>query len=336
MDTRAPLDPHSDLGRWLLDTDPALRWQVERDLLDAPEEVWRATRARVPTEGYAARLLALQDEDGQWAGGAYFPTRNDTRAEVGDANQGQPWVATTWSLNALREWGVPAEVLGDTAERLRRHARWEYDELPYWDGEVDVCINAWTLANGTWLGTDVGSLAGWFPEHQLADGGWNCEWVEGATVSSFHSTLNAIEGLLEREERAGHGIPQQELEALRACRQRGQDYLLERRLLRRRSTGELVGDWVTELGYPPRWRYTVLRALDAFRRAAALDGTAPDPRLTEAVEALRALQGPDGRWIQQVHHEGQEWFPVDVPVGNPSPWLTHAGLRVLRWWDGRG
>lgn len=333
MDTRAPLDPDSDLGRWLLGTDPALRWQVQRDLLDAPEEVWRATRARVTTEGYAARLLALQDEDGQWAGGAYFPTRNDPRAEVGDANEGQPWVATTWSLSALREWGVPAEALGDTAERLREHARWEYDDLPYWGGEVDVCINAWTLANGTWLGTDVSSLAAWFPEHQLADGGWNCEWVEGATASSFHSTLNALEGLLEREER---GAPPQEREQLRPARHRGQEYLLERRLLRRRSTGELVGDWVTQLGYPPRWRYNVLRALDVFRRAAVLDGTAPDPRLQEAVDALRSLQGPDGRWVQQAHHEGQEWFPVDVPVGSPSPWLTHTGLRVLRWWDGRG
>src|SRR5690606_18935138 len=127
------------------------------------------------------------------------------------------------------------------------HARWEYDDLPYWGGEVDVCINAWTLANGTWLGTDVSSLAAWFPEHQLADGGWNCEWVEGATAPSFHSTLNALEGLLEREER---GAPPQEREQLRPARHRGQEYLLERRLLRRRSTGELVGDWVTQLGYP--------------------------------------------------------------------------------------
>lgn len=326
--------PVMDSTQWLLDTDPALRWQVERDLLDAPEEVWRATRARVVTQGYGARLLALQDEDGQWAGGAYFPTRKDSRAEVGDVNEGQPWVATTWSLNALREWGVPAQTLGNTAERLRRGSRWEYDDLPYWDGEVDVCINGYTLANGTWLGTDVSTLAAWFGEHQLADGGWNCEWVEGAKVSSFHSTLNALEGIVYREEHSpGHGIPEEELAVLREVRRRGQEYLLERGLMRRRSTGELVGDWVTELGYPVRWRYSVLRALDLSRRAAALDGTGPDPRLADAVAALRALQQPDGRWLQQVHHAGQEWFSVDVPVGMPSPWLTLQALRVLRWWD---
>lgn len=330
--------PVMDTIQWLLDSDPALRWQVERDLLDAPDETWQATRARVTTEGYGARLLALQDEDGQWAGGAYFPTRNDPRAEVGDANQGQPWVATTWSLNALREWGVPAEALGDTAERLRRNSRWEYDDLPYWGGEVDVCINGCTLANGTWLGTDVSALAAWFGEHQLVDGGWNCEWEEGATVSSFHSTLSALEGLLYREEHGpAHGIPAEELAALREVRRRGEEYLLERALMRRRSTGELVGDWVTELGYPARWSYSVLRALEHFRRAAQLDsdGSDLDPRLADAVATLRTLQRPDGRWHQRVHHEGQEWFSVEDPVGMPSRWLTLQGLRVLRWAEGR-
>ena len=163
---------------WLLDTDPALRWQVERDLAGEPEPVWRATRARVATEGFGARLLALQDADGQWAGGAYFPAEPD-------GSPGQPWVATTWSLNSLREWGVDAAVLGDTGERLAANSRWEYDDLPYWGGEVDCCINGYTLANGVWLGVDVSALAGWFVEHRLEDGGWNCEWVEGATRSSY-------------------------------------------------------------------------------------------------------------------------------------------------------
>lgn len=326
-----------DIVPWLLDSDPSLRWQVERDLLDAPEQVWRATRARTASEGYGARLLALQDQDGQWAGGAYFPTRNDERAEVGDVDEGQPWVATTWSLTALREWGVPARALGDTVERIRRHSRWEYDELPYWGGEVDVCINGCTLANGTWLGADVTSLAAWFGEHQLGDGGWNCEWVEGATVSSFHSTLNALEGLRYREAHGeAHGIPVEELAHLGAVRRRGQEYLLERGLMRRQSTGEQVGAWVTELAHPARWRYSVLRALEHFRRAAELDGETPDPRLADAVGTLRALRRPDGRWAQQAHHEGQEWFAVDAPVGMPSRWLTLQALRVLRWWDTQG
>jgi hypothetical protein len=148
---------------WLLDSDPALRWQVERDLLGEPAEVWEATRARTATEGFCARLLALQDADGQWAGGAYFPA-NHTEPE-------QPWTATTWTLNSLREWGLPAEALHGTAELLAKNCRWEYDDLPYWDGEVDCCVNAWTVANGVWLGADTTGVVDWFVEHQLPDGG---------------------------------------------------------------------------------------------------------------------------------------------------------------------
>jgi len=129
-----------DLTDWLLDSDPALRWQVERDLAGAREEVWTATRVRVATEGFGARVLSLQDPDGQWAGGAYFPVgfKFDEMERVG-----QPWTATTWSLNSLREWGVDASELTDTAERLAANSKWEYDDLPYWGGEVDCCINAW-------------------------------------------------------------------------------------------------------------------------------------------------------------------------------------------------
>jgi hypothetical protein len=183
--------PDSATVEWLLDSDPALRWQVERDLVGARESVWRATRARVATEGFGARLLAHQDPDGQWAGGAYFPA--GFFASGGPAGP-QPWTATTWSLSALREWGVDAAVLGDTADRLAANSRWEYEDLPYWDGEVDACINGFTLANGAWLGADVSGLAQWFVDHRMSDGGWNCEWVDGATVSSFHSTLNSCRG----------------------------------------------------------------------------------------------------------------------------------------------
>src|SRR5215217_8247016 len=156
---------------WLLDSDPALRWQVERDLAHAPEDVWRATRARIATEGFGARLLALQDPDGQWAGGAFFPADFDFAGPEAAEDAGQPWTATTWVLNTLPDWGLDAAVLDDTAERLALNSRWEYDNLPYWGGEVDCCINAWTVANVAWLGVDVSGLVAWFLEHQLTDGG---------------------------------------------------------------------------------------------------------------------------------------------------------------------
>lgn len=313
------------LLEWLLDSDPVLRWQVERDLADAPPEVWEATRARIATEGFGARLLELQDPDGQWAGGAFFPAGffGSPESEL----PGQPWVATTWVLRDLREWGLDPAVLAGTAEKIAANSRWEYEDLPYWDGEVDVCINSYTLATGAWLGADVSGLAAWFPAHRLADGGWNCEAEEGDSVrSSFHSTLNAVRGLIAYERLTGDT-------SVREARHGGEEYLLKRRLMYRLSTGELVGDFATRLVYPNRHRYNVLYALDHFRDASLLEGTPPDPRLAEAVEVVRAARQPDGTWLQTTPLAGRTWFDVDVPEGQPSKWLTFFATRVLDWWD---
>ncbi|MGY4858551.1 squalene cyclase [Cryobacterium sp. AP23] len=312
---------------WLLDADPALRWQVERDLADAPEATWRATRARTATEGFGARLLGLQDADGQWAGGAFFPADFDFDGPEAAEGTGQPWTATTWSLNTLRDWGVDAAALDGTADRLAVNSRWEYEDLPYWDGEVDCCINAFTLANGAWLGADVAGVAQWFLEHQLADGGWNCEWVEGSTRASFHSTLNTLKGLLYYEATVGSH------DTLRAARRAGEEYLLARRLLARLSTGQSVGEWSTRFAYPFRWVYSALNAADYFRAAALHDGTPPDPRLADAMEVIRAARRPDGTWLQERRHPGRVWFDIDVPPREPSKWLTFYGTRALAWWD---
>ena len=161
----------------------------------------------------------------------------------------------------------------------------------------------------------------------MADGGWNCEWVEGSTRSSFHSTLNALKGLLAHEAATGG------TDETRAARRAGEEYLLERGLMRRRSTGEAVAPWVTRFAYPFRWFYSVLNAADHFRAASRLDGTPPDPRMADAIEAIRAERQPDGTWLQARRHPGRVWFEVDVPAGEPSKWLTLSGTRVLEWWD---
>ncbi|UNK69821.1 squalene cyclase [Microbacterium sp. H1-D42] len=313
---------------WLRESDPALRWQVERDLLGLPENTWQATRALVETEGVGAAILARQDADGQWAGGAYFPSREFDGAGASARDwDAQPWIATTWALKDLRDLGLDAAALSGTAEKLAANCVWEFEDRPYWGGEIDVCINGFTLATGAWLGADVSAIAAWFPEHRLADGGWNCEAEEGDSVrSSFHSTLNAVVEMLAYETLTGDG-------ALRAARHAGEEYLLERRLLRRLSTGELVAPWVTDFIAPSRWQYSALAALDHFRRVAEFEGTEPDPRLAEAVESVRAARQPDGTWLQGDSLPGAVWIDIDVLPGEPSKWLTLIGARVLDWWD---
>ncbi|HUG74618.1 MAG TPA: squalene cyclase [Acidimicrobiia bacterium] len=317
-----------DLTAWLLDSDPALRWQVERDIVGEAPEVWEATRSRIATEGFGARLLALQDSDGQWAGGAFFP--GDFSFDGPEAQEpGQPWTATTPTLNLLREWGMDPKVLKDrrTAELLEQNSRWEYDDLPYWGGEVDCCINAYTVSNGLWLGADITGIIDWFLEHRMTDGGWNCDWVEGSTRSSFHSTLNSLKGLLDYDAATGG------TDATREARRDGEEYLLERDLFRRLSTGEPVEDWVGRFAYPFRWFYNVLNAAEYFRQTALLEGREPDARMAEAIEMIRAARQPDGTWLQARRHPGRVWFEVDVDAGEPSKWLTLYATRVLDWWD---
>jgi hypothetical protein len=320
-----------ELGGWLRDSDPSLRWQVERDLLGEPPSIWEVTRRKIETEGFGARLLALQDPNGRWAGGAYFPSDFDFDGPEAAPGAGQPWTATTWTLNSLREWGLDSAVLRRrrTAELLDADCRWEYDDLPYWGGEVDCCVNAFTVANGLWLGADIQAIVNWFIERRLPDGGWNCQWVEGSTRSSFHSTLNSLKGLLAYDAETGG------TDATHAARRGGEEYLLQRHLFRRLSTGEPVAPWVDQSAYPFRYFYSVLNAGEYFRLASIVDGRPPDPRMSEAIELVRAARQPDGTWIQARRHLGRVWFEVDAPPGEPSKWLTLFGTRVLNWWDAR-
>jgi hypothetical protein len=313
---------------WLLDpdrSDPSIRWQVQRDLLDAPRSVWWAERARVETEGWGARLLALEDDDGQWAGGAHFP---DDFVWGGD-EPGQPWTATTHCLSLLREFG-----LDPTSRRVERmveligaNARWEHDGQPYWEGEVEPCINGITAANGAYFGVDVGPIVDRLVDERLDDGGWNCDAERGSVRSSFDSTINVLEGLLEFERTTGGTA------ASREARRSGEAYLLERSLFRRRTTGEPAAERYLSLHHPSRWRYDVLRGLDHFRAAASLTGVDPDPRLAEAVDHVRSKRSDDGIWLLDVDPRGRRWFDVDDGEGQPSRWVTLRALRVLRWWE---
>jgi len=322
---RSTVDP--DVLEWLLEGDPAVRWRVLRDLTDAAERTVTTQRKRVATEGWGARLLSCEDEDGQWAGGAFIPLGFEAR-EWHDV--GQPWTATMHSLSQLREFGL--DPSSDRARRAVRligaNSRWEEGGQPYWEGEVEECINGRTVADGAYFGVDVAPIVERLVGERLADGGWNCERAEGSVRSSFHSTINVLEGLLEFERATGG------TDASRAARATGEEFLLERRLFRRLSTGEPADERFLAFLHPNRWRYDVLRALDHFRAAAAPAGAAPDPRLGEALDHVRARRSADGTWPLDATLPGRVWFTVDDGVGEPSRWVTLRAMRVLRWAEG--
>ena len=294
---------------WLLDSDPAIRWQAMRDLTDSSPEEITATRARVPHEGVGAEILACQGADGSWH-------RDDAPV----------WLPTLFTVLLLRATGVDRTepAVESAVVRLDAGFRWddEFGKKPFFEGEVEPCINGGTLALGAYFGRPSESLARRLVAEQLDDGGWNCQ-APKSTRSSFHTTICVLEGLLEYERAAG-STPE-----IAAARRRGEEYLLERSLFRRRSTGEVANPAFLEFAFPPRYHYDILRALDYFRAA----GLQPDARIGDALHVVKSRQQGDGRWLLERAYDEALAFPFSESVGEPSRWNTLRALRVLRWYE---
>jgi hypothetical protein len=307
---------------WMLDSDPSIRWQAMHDLVDAPTEVVAAERARVAVEGWGARLLALQGEDGQWAGGACFPARSISQSYE---TPGQPWTSTLPTLQLLHDFGIDprSERVRRAVAQVRDHCRWEHAGQPFFSGEVEPCINGRTVTLGTYFDQDVNGVVARLLGEQLEDGGWNCEVERGSVRSSFATTINVLEGLLAHERASGGSA-----ESI-AARRRGEEYLLERKMFRRKSTGAVVDQAWLQFSFPTRWNYDVLRALEYFREA----GDPPDQRVDEAIQLLRSKQQPDGTWLLENTHPGKVHFTLEDGDGRPSRWNTLRALRVLRWYE---
>jgi hypothetical protein len=292
---------------WLLDADPAIRWQVLRDLADAPAEVVAAERARVATGGWGARVLDLQGPTGTWDGPGLFPQ----------------FTSTAWSLMLLRDLGVEpgAAAVRRAIALVQERGRWEHAGQPFFEGEVEPCINGKTVALGAYFGVDVAPIVDRLLGEQMEDGGWNCEQENGSVRGSFASTIAVLDGLLEHERATGGSA------ASGAARLRGEAYLLDRGLLRRRSTGELIDAAFTRFSFPTFYHYDALGALDYVRAGGAV----PDGRVAEAIALVESRRGPDGRWPLDHDHGGRRHVPLDDGEGLPSRWNTLRAMRVLRW-----
>ncbi|HEU4642587.1 MAG TPA: hypothetical protein VFS44_09040 [Gemmatimonadaceae bacterium] len=295
---------------WLLDADPSIRWQVMRDLTGAPPDLVAAERSRVATEGWGRLLLDQQRPDGQWGDGVATPF----------------WWSNMYTLVFLRDLGLdPAsERAGAAIDRVREHVTWGpgFGDSPFFEGEVEPCINGRVVALGAYFGARSDRLVDRLLSEQLADGGWNCEAERGSVRSSFHTTLCVLEGLLAFEQAFG-AAP-----AVTDARGRAEEYLLERRLLRRLSTGEIIDPAWTRFAFPTLWHYDVLRALDYLRAA----GVRPDARVDEAIAIVRERRQGDGRWPLDVRHRRTLHEELAGPVGAPNRWITLRAMRVVDWY----
>ncbi len=305
---------------WLLDSDPSIRWQTMRDLTDAPADQVAAERARVGTGGWGARLLALRRNDGLWDTGS----------------PGTEWISLL-ALAMLRDMGLdPSSEAARSAIGLVRdnatwHSRGPWHGTPVFAGEVEPCINGRVVAIGAYFGQDVTGIVERLLGEQMADGGWNCEQENGSTRGSFHTTINVLEGLLEHA-RAARGSAE-----ATAALERGHEYLLERRMLRRLSSGELIDPAFTLFSFPTGWHYDALRGLEHLRAA----GLTPDARLAEAIDLVHSKRDAEGRWPLENPHESEMVsarvrdleFGMDEREGRPSLWNTLRATRVLDWYE---
>ncbi len=306
---------------WLLDSDPAIRWQVMRDLLHAPEQEIAQERARIAIEGIGKRILALQGSDGTWSGAAWNPG----------------WNSTMHALTLLREFGLdPASDAAIQALRLvRDKVTWkgcgpeECDQNSFFTGEIEPCINGQVAASGAYFNQNVQGIIDRLLGEQLSDGGWNCDAEFGSIRSSFNTTICVLEALLEYELSNGENPD------VTSARLKGQDFLLERHLFRKKSTGEIIErdrkSWTNwrSFAFPTWWHYDVLRGLDYLRMANAN----PDERVNDAIELVLSKRTPEGRWNLDIHYPGEILVELGEGVGKPNRWITLKALRILDWYS---
>jgi hypothetical protein len=291
-------------------------------LVGAAERTVERERRRVARAGWGARLLARQDPEGTWAGGR----------SSDDGLYHPKWISTTYTMLLLRDFGLP--VNNPQARRactllldrgLQRDGGINYG----WWGVSETCVTGMVLSILSYFEYDddrLDRIADHLLEQQMPDGGWNCRRRLGATHSSVHTTILALEGLHYYELHRGRKV-----RAVQAAQRRGREFLLVHRLFRSHRTGEIIKPIFTRFAFPPRWHYDILRALDYFQAVNA----DRDQRLAEAIEIVRKGRGEDGRWSLQHSYKGKTYFELER-LGAPSRWNTLRALRVMKWWEGCG
>ena len=306
----------TDTIDWLLQGDPSIRWQVMRDLLKEPPEIYEKERAQVKAQGWGRRLLSRQDAGGTWAGGIYNPK----------------WISTTYTLLLLRQLGLPQ----DNAQAQKGCTHFLLKGI-YHDGGINLfrsidysetCINGMILTLFSYFrfpDERVHDVTGFLLKEQMPDGGWNCQRVHGATHASFNTTISVLEGMFEY----GASYPKQASTIKKAVRH-AHEFLLVHHLYRSHRTGKVVNSTMTRMNFPPQWHYDFLRALDYLQSV----GAEYDERMKDAIELLKSKQQPNGRWAAYRPWPARVFFELEK-TGEDSRWNTLRALRVLKWWEER-
>lgn len=303
-----------DVIDWLMEGDPAIRWQTMRDILGKPAVQWKREQRKVGAEGWGGRLMGLRDPSGTWGGGIYGPK----------------WKSTTYTLLALRDMGLPrgtaaaAEGVGLILDRELGPMEAQ-KKFAAKLANLDLCVTGMDLALAVYfdLRDDrVEPLVQQILRTQMADGGWNCAQKRRVcTHSSLHTTINILDGLADYAEHRRANV------AVVESARRAWEFILQHRLFRSDKTGEVIREEFTRFSFPPRWHWDVLRGLDYFRRVNA----PRDGRLQDAIDLMLSKRLPDGRWKLENHHKGREFFRIEKP-GAPSRWNTLRAMRILHWW----
>ena len=296
---------------WLMKGDPAIRWQVLHDLLDAETSDIQVERLRTVKQGWGAWILAHQQPDGLFGGGLYNPK----------------WSSTTYSLLLLRRIGIPPET-----DSVKESCRILLQKGLYRDGGInffksmkvsETCVTGMILSILCYFSYEndkYNQILDYLLKEQMPDGGWNCQRFQAATHGSFHTTINVLEGLAEYL-----NFINKRRDEILAARSLAVELLLQHRLFKSHRTGNIIDPRMTRLSFPPRWRYDILRVLDYFQQ----NKIPFDPRMSDALDLLENKQLPGGRWPLQQRYPGRTFFEMEQ-VGGPSHWNTLRALRVLK------
>lgn len=306
---------NKNIIEWLIDGDPSIKYQTYRDLLNKPGKECAKERKNINQNGWAQKLLSYQGENYLWNNSLYSPK----------------WISTTYTLYTLAFLqAYPVENILKACEILLDKGFSPDKGINYWKTRKnsETCVTGITLFICSFFLLDdkrLPSLVEHLLEHQMDDGGWNCQWEIGATHSSFHTTIIVLEALNAYQK----GYMKQDA-ILEEAQKKGMEFLLQHKMYQSHRTGKTVDKKMVTFPFPPHWHYDIMRGLDY---AQARNYT-KDPRFEDAIKILYSKRNKDGTWNMNAGYPAKKYFSFEK-TGNPSMINTLRGTRILKWWESK-